>query len=274
MSSWQSRIVRLTRPLPDRLAFPVFVRLTHPPDETNLGIQDFHQIKPFLTAPFSEEDWPGAENTEGWVYSARERSFHGRVWHGAIDWRASYRTSVHAAASGYAVSYRWISAPIRRRGKIVWVQGSPLRAGGGLTVQLAHPNGLFTRYCHLSDITAQMRWVFNEPTIIEEEDTGLVHFEPNGHLLTYDQLAQSENAIWIERGQLIGYVGCDNCQYLGWPELHFEVFARPVQENPPVPVDPSGAYLPAPRCLDPHYFSTQGPCLWNLDTRQRIAFAA
>lgn len=272
MSSWRSRAISLATHTPDPLGIRVLSYLMGPPDFTSLGIAEFEQTTPFMTAPFSRADWENVQVTEGWVYSyLNERRLHGRAYHGATDWRVPLETTVRAAVSGPSIAYYWSEAPIIRYGRVVKRHGFEVRPGGGLVVQTALPNGLFVRYCHL----AYLADGFGPPMMKIENDPigGLFHHPAIGHNWTYEKVLASPETFMLHQGQVLGYVGTSNCLYLGHPELHLEVFARPDPAKGPISVDPSGAYLPAPACLDPRNFGRRGPVLWRMKNGQ-IAFTA
>ncbi|MGQ7791661.1 M23 family metallopeptidase [Faunimonas sp. B44] len=88
----------------------------------------------------------GAEVTSGFGY--RVDPFLRRpALHSGIDFRAEHGTHVHATAPGKVVFAGW-------------------KGGYGRCIEIAHPNGIMTRYGHLSAITVQEGEVVAAGTVI------------------------------------------------------------------------------------------------------------
>ncbi len=95
--------------------------------------------------------------TEGYLYTKEERDIHGFYFHKGIDYAASYRTPVYAAASGYAVAGYHRFAILNDDNTPRLYKDKPFSTGLGYFVQIYHPykvckikGGRITQYGHLS----------------------------------------------------------------------------------------------------------------------------
>ena len=173
--------------------------------------------------------------TEGWFYSQEEEKIHGFKIHGGIDFKAERGEPVYAAASGWATS-SYHNRPLKNKdGSPLKYKEKPITMGMGYFIQIYHPeNGRYTQYGHLEKIVEKIP--FAPPR--KRKDT----YHPYGYKIKPKDMQNSKYYVWINQGELIGYVGDsgltwgyqdypqrpDPQKYPSWDEvhLHFEEFSR------------------------------------------------
>lgn len=167
--------------------------------------------------------------TETWLYSAGERSIHGFVNHGGIDFALPRGTPVYAAADGYAITSTHLSLLDHT------YSGKSVGFGLGEFVQIWHPDQeVYTSYSHLSKVSTKIPYF--EPDCEDDFcDPKVVYQEPE---------FSEDEGLFVRRGTLIGYVGDsglswgyeeepqerrpDPDDFPSWDEthLHFEMYTR------------------------------------------------
>jgi murein DD-endopeptidase MepM/ murein hydrolase activator NlpD len=189
-------------------------------------------MKPFLYLPFKKQKY---RVSEGWYYSQEEHAIHGYTGHAAIDFDLPRGTEVLATADGWAVSsYMWLEVK-NEDGSKRKLDGKVVSNSYGYFVQIYHPeSGLYTVYAHLEKVGPKIK--FRNPTKRGEK------LWPVGHKVKPEKLPNYPFAVWVKRGDVIGFVG-DSGLTLGYqdfpnrpdPEkfpswdtthIHFEVFER------------------------------------------------
>lgn len=166
--------------------------------------------------------------TEAWLYSPDERSIHGAVQHGGIDFASSRLTPVYAAADGYAISSTHL-APLARTH-----ESKPVGFGLGEFVQIWHPKqGVYTSYSHLQKVVESISYF--EPKCEEGSCDPEVVYNSTDYM--------EENGVFVKQGELIGWMGDsglswgyteqprverDVIKQPSWDEihLHFEMYTR------------------------------------------------
>jgi murein DD-endopeptidase MepM/ murein hydrolase activator NlpD len=185
-------------------------------------------LKPFLYLPFEKQKY---KITEGWNYSDQEKSIHGIVGHGGIDFAIPKGTPVLAPADGIAIS-SYFSYPLLKNGKSVKYNQKQVFYGLGFFVQIYHPDhSFYTSYGHLEKISPEIK--FHYPRKLGN------NFWPVGNKISPEKLVNYPFATKVKKGQVIGYVGNsglglgnigypDYKNYKSWDEvhLHFEIFMR------------------------------------------------
>lgn len=175
--------------------------------------------------------------TEGWLYSEQEKKIHGLEFHGGVDFAQPRNSPVYAAASGWAIA-SYSSNPFhdQKTGKSRRYRGKIVGMGLGNFVQIYHPDAKrFTQYGHLGKVTENIP--FTKPRKLK--DGRLI---PVGHKVKPRDLKSYLKAVWVKRGEVIGYVGDSGLtlgykdyperpnpkKYPSWDEthLHFEEFVR------------------------------------------------
>lgn len=167
----------------------------------------------YLTLPFAENDLfkPGSRRgeydiTEGWLYSAFERSVHGFSLHRSLDIAVPYGTPVYAPCEGYAISTfsdRWLRD---LKGRIKTYQGREMRFGLGYHVVIH--NQRVNRdivLAHLSNIAPEIP--FSLPHQSGQD------WLPTSYELLYKESQRSSLIKAVKRGDLIGWVGYSG---IGW----------------------------------------------------------
>ncbi|WP_412543874.1 M23 family metallopeptidase [Longispora sp. K20-0274] len=138
--------------------------------------------------------------------------------HEGVDLGADRGTPVRAAAAGVVVTST-CNASLAGRAYSCDVDGSPTVLGCGWYVDVRHPGGVVTRYCHL----------LRQPTVAVGES--------------------------VVAGQLLGYVGSSGNS--SGPHLHFEV--RPEGQGPTTDPVAWMAAHGGPRSAKPGEAPTTGP---------------
>lgn len=240
----------------------------------NVGINEY--IQPFLYMPFKRQTY---KVTEGWRYSQAEQKITGLVGHGGIDFKLPRGTGVLAAAPGWAIS-SYFGYFLKKEGKPVFYKNKPLGFGLGYFVQIYHPETkLYSAYGHLEKIAEVIR--FHQPRRIR------ANVWPVGHKILPENLPKYKWATWVERGQVIGFVGDsglawgyedfpqrpDPRKFPSWDEvhLHFEVFKRVGNRKKKQYFDPFG--IKGEGKDYPDFFrkgkqlGVKSPVLWILDEK-------
>lgn len=184
-----------------------------------------------LPAPcFSEpvaRDAPRHVISQGWLYNLGEIAHHPLVrTHNGVDIPEPWGTPVYAMARGVAVvSYHTHD--------IEDAQGRKIGFGLGLFVAMWHEGPqLYSLYAHLSGVNDKL------PYIAPEEDAK-GDWQPRKAL--YVPVATFvKNARWVNRGDLIGYIG-----YTGLRDGYPETPANPPTVDPKVNMtwDPAGPHV-------------------------------
>jgi murein DD-endopeptidase MepM/ murein hydrolase activator NlpD len=190
-------------------------------------------MTPYLKLPLMR--CQGFKINEGWFYSEKEKQIHGRVIHGGVDFQAKRGEPVYATAGGWAIS-SYYNRPIKNKdGSIRRYKEKPITMGMGYFVQIYHPeNGRYTQYGHLEKIAEKIP--FGTPRKRKEI------YYPYGYKVKPESMKNSHYFVWINQGELIGYVGDSGLtwgykdypkrpspkRYPSWDEihLHFEEFTR------------------------------------------------
>ncbi|MBU0649830.1 M23 family metallopeptidase [Patescibacteria group bacterium] len=175
-------------------------------------------IDPFLELPFKENEY---KITGGWFYSDTDfitntlRSNN----HYAIDFELKRGTPVSAAASGWALTsyHHFLIKDQDDKRKFVRNKGELISSGQGNFIIIYHPKQeLFTQYGHLENVNSSI------PFYQSEKKRGKVipptaKFQPS--------FFAKPRAIWVEQGNLLGYVGTSGLRG-NWstPHFHFEVY--------------------------------------------------
>lgn len=199
--------------------------------------------------------------TEGWNYSKQEKKIHGLTFHGGVDFAQPRNSPVYAAASGWAIA-SYSSNPFydEKTGKPRRYRGKIIGMGLGNFVQIYHPDvRRFTQYGHLGKIIERIP--FAKPRKLA--DGRLI---PVGHKIRPADISKYRKAVWVERGEVIGYIGDSGLtlgyqdyperpnpkKYPSWDEthLHFEEFVRnsrgPKQRRDPYDIYASSECYPWP----------------------------
>lgn len=189
--------------------------------------------KKFLSLPVSENSYV---ISEGWQYSKEERSIHGISNHLGIDYACHRGTKVLAGSSGWAIaSYKNRPFINEKTGEEVIYKGKKITCSRGYFVQIYHPEtDFFTEYYHLEKNAHTIP--FAKP--VKHGNT----FLPVGNDLQAHEYETYKMAVWVEQGDVIGYVGDsgltwgyedypkrpDPDKFPSWDEthVHFKVSTR------------------------------------------------
>lgn len=146
-----------------------------------------------LVSPICYEDNPSVE--EGWLYSEERNKIHGLKCHRASDFKVPYGTEVRAMADGWCLA-SFESLPADN------LRGKKIGMGGGLLVVCWNYDlQIFMQYLHLSGLGPNIPYYTPDGQIVE----GLQTYTPTIIRKPADKFVV--NAVFIEEGELIGYVG-------------------------------------------------------------------
>lgn len=228
------------------------------------------KIKPYLSlpiaTPIATQDY---QITEGWLYSEEESAIHGVKKHRGVDYTVPRGTPVLAAASGWTMaSYTrtHLIDPQTQKPRIY--KGKPVGYSYGNFVQIYHPQvDRYTQYGHLDSINPKIP--FTKPRLLKDG-----RLWPYGHKIDPQKYPEYKRAVWIERGEVIGYVGDtglswgyqdyptrpDPDKFPSWdePHLHFEEFSRDKQKRK-IQKDPYDLYQQASEYPYPGNNKSFGP---------------
>lgn len=219
--------------------------------------------KQYLSLPVKRRDY---QITEGWIYTNEEREIHGYAEHGAVDFALPRGSEVLAAAAGYAIaSYsRYLTLNEKYRKQMLY-KGKPIGFDLGYFVQIYHPeSGRYTEYGHLEKIAGKIP--FSIPRQMKDG-----RFIPFGHKINPSKYSTYKNAVWVERGDVIGFIGDsglswgyedypvrpDPNEFPSWDKthLHFEEFSRNKYRRrvrrDPYDIYKDYTYYPQPSHLEP-----------------------
>lgn len=206
--------------------------MAHAPDGGSLSPQ-------WLTLPFRRGTKFAI--TEGWVYSDMEKMIHGDEVHFATDFAPQNErgewapgTPVVAMHDGWAVQFFHIN-PDKRNvtlpdGRACAVIGN----GFGHGVQIWNPKrNIATGHGHLQKAADHIPKL---TSTLREED-GLKFWDPNE--LYVDPSTLVSRAVWVKRGEVIGYVGASglSCDFEEGPDTDPNESLKHAWDEPHVHVD-------------------------------------
>lgn len=163
----------------------------------------------FLTLPFRRSDLPSDnpyEITEGWIYSEEERSIHGSINHGAIDFAAKKGTPLLTpvkralAVSSYEKTWaRNEDGSIRvyekdgRRGEV--------SIGFGFFVELRLEDDQIIQLAHMSEVNPKIP--FHDPTY----DQATNSWKPTVFNMPTGELRAKRLGVEVQLGEELGLLG-------------------------------------------------------------------
>lgn len=166
--------------------------------------------------------------TEAWLYSPAERSIHGSVQHGAVDFADKRGTPIYAAADGYAISSTHLSVLSKM------YEGKAVGFGLGEFVQIWHPEqGVYSTYSHLQKVADNIPYF--KPHCENDACDPVVVYHNTDYI--------KKRGVFVKQGDIIGYMGDSGLSWgyneeprvernlakkHSWDEvhLHFEIFTR------------------------------------------------